>query len=115
MHAQMDIHTRAGMDVCFSGRLLVESRQGRCRFATPRGGSEVTTSIDKSVRFWAVDSGEMQKVFTDSSPVPTATFLPFNPKVFVAANGNAVLRLVNIDDGRILQKLKVRERGSKCV
>ena len=33
------------------------------------------------------------KVFTDSSPVPVATFLPFNPSVFVAANSNAVLRL----------------------
>merc|ERR1712217_546568 len=57
----------------------------------------VTTSIDKSVRFWGIDSGEMLKVFTDSSPVPVASFLPFNPQVFVAANSNAVLRLVNVE------------------
>ena len=67
----------------------------------------VTTSIDKSVRFWSVDNGEMLKVFTDSSPVPVACFLPFNPSVFVAANSNAVLRLVNVQNGMVLQKLKV--------
>jgi WD40 repeat protein len=67
----------------------------------------VTTSIDKSVRFWAVDSGEMLKVFTDSSPVPVAIFLQFSPQVFVAANSNAVLRLVNMQNGTVLQKLKV--------
>ena len=67
----------------------------------------VTTSIDKSVRFWNADSGEMLKVFTDSSPVPVACFLPFNPSVFVAANSNAVLRLVNATNGMVLQKLKV--------
>jgi WD40 repeat protein len=67
----------------------------------------VTTSIDKSVRFWSVDTGEMLKVFTDSSPVPVACFLPFNPSVFIAANSNAVLRLVNVQNGQVLQKLKV--------
>ena len=67
----------------------------------------VTTSIDKSVRFWSVETGEMLKVFTDSSPVPVAAFLPFNPQVFVAANSNAVLRLVNVQNGMVLQKLKV--------
>jgi len=67
----------------------------------------VTTSIDKSVRFWGIESGEMLKVFTDSSPVPVALFLPFNPQVFVAANSNAVLRLVNVLNGMVLQKLKV--------
>jgi WD40 repeat protein len=47
------------------------------------------------------------KVFTDSSPVPVASFLPFNPSGFVAANSNAVLRLVNVQNGQVLQKLKV--------
>ena len=56
----------------------------------------VTTSIDKSVRFWGVDSGEMLKVFTDAAPVYVAVFLPFNPQVFIAANANAFLRLVNV-------------------
>jgi len=68
----------------------------------------VTTSIDKSVRFWNVESCEMLKVFTDSSPVPVAAFLPFSgSQVFVAANSNAVLRLVNVQNGMVLQKLKV--------
>ena len=39
--------------------------------------------------------------------VPVAAFLPFNPSVFVAANSNAVLRLVNAMNGQVLQKLKV--------
>merc|ERR1711900_13571 len=51
--------------------------------------------------------GEMLKVFTDSSCVPVACFLPFHPSVFVAANSNAVLRLVNVQNGQVLQKLKV--------
>ncbi len=46
----------------------------------------VTTSIDKSVRFWNVETGEMIKVFTDSSPALVAAFLPFNPQVGTLVN-----------------------------
>jgi len=91
VHSRLVGHTRAITSVFFN---LLEDQL-------------VTTSIDKSVRFWGIDSGEMLKVFTDSSPVPVATFLPFNPQVFVAANSNAVLRLVNVQNGMVLQKLKV--------
>ena len=41
-------------------------------------------------------------------PVPVAAFLPFNPQVFVAANSNAVLRLVHVGNGMVLQKLKAQ-------
>ena len=91
VHCRLTGHTRAITSLFFS---LLEDMV-------------VTTSIDKSVRFWNADSGEMLKVFTDSSPVPVACFLPFNPSVFVAANSNAVLRLVNASNGMVLQKLKV--------
>merc|ERR1711959_243794 len=91
VHSRLHGHTRAITSIFFN--LM--------------GDQLVTTSIDKSVRFWSVDSGEMLKVFTDSSPVPVACFLPFNPSVFVAANSNAVLRLVNVQNGVVLQKLKV--------
>jgi len=91
VHARLVGHSRAITSVFFN---LLEDQL-------------VTTSIDKSVRFWNVETGEMLKVFTDSSPVPVATFLPFNPQVFVAANSNAVLRLVNVQNGMVLQKLKV--------
>ena len=91
VHCRLTGHTRAITSLFFS---LLEDMV-------------VTTSIDKSVRFWNADSGEMLKVFTDSSPVPVACFLPFNPSVFVAANSNAVLRLVNATNGMVLQKLKV--------
>jgi len=91
VHSRLMGHTRAITSCFFS---LLEEQL-------------VTTSIDKSVRFWQVDTGEMVKVFTDSSPIPVAAFLPFNPQVFVAANSNAVLRLVNVQNGGVLQKLKV--------
>ena len=91
VHCRLTGHTRAITSLFFS---LLEDMI-------------VTTSIDKSVRFWNADTGEMLKVFTDSSPVPVACFLPFNPSVFVAANSNAVLRLVNATNGTVLQKLKV--------
>lgn len=91
VHCRLTGHTRAITSLFFS---LLEDMI-------------VTTSIDKSVRFWNADTGEMLKVFTDSSPVPVACFLPFNPSVFVAANSNAVLRLVNATNGMVLQKLKV--------
>merc|ERR1711871_311273 len=91
IHSRLHGHSRAVTSIFFN---LLEDQL-------------VTTSIDKSVRFWSVESGEMLKVFTDSSAVPVAAFLPFNPQVFVAANSNAVLRLVNVQNGMVLQKLKV--------
>jgi len=91
VHSKLEGHKRAITSIFFT---LLEDHL-------------VTTSIDKSVRFWNVDNGEMLKVFTDSSPVPVAAFLPFNPQVFVAANSNAVLRLVDVQTGMVLQKLKV--------
>lgn len=94
-------------NIAVHSRLVGHSRAITSLFFTLLEDQLVTTSIDKSVRFWSVDSGEMLKVFTDSSPVPVATFLPFNPQVFVAANSNAVLRLVHVANGTVLQKLKV--------
>lgn len=94
-------------NIAIHSRLVGHSRAITSIFFNLLEDQLVTTSIDKSVRFWSVDSGEMLKVFTDSSPVPVAAFLPFNPQVFVAANSNAVLRLVNVQNGMVLQKLKV--------
>ena len=39
---------------------------------------------------------------------PSASIFPVG-QVFVAANSNAVLRLVNLQNGMVLQKLKVRD------
>merc|ERR1719331_3611363 len=94
-------------NIAVHSRLVGHSRAITSIFFNLLEDQLVTTSIDKSVRFWGVDSGEMLKVFTDSSLVPVAAFLPFNPQVFVAANSNAVLRLVNVQNGMVLQKLKV--------
>ncbi|CAD7956287.1 unnamed protein product [Amoebophrya sp. A120] len=94
-------------NIAVHSRLVGHSRAITSIFFNLLEDQLVTTSIDKSVRFWSVETGEMLKVFTDSSPVPVATFLPFNPQVFVAANSNAVLRLVNVQNGMVMQKLKV--------
>ncbi|CAE7480335.1 XI-B [Symbiodinium pilosum] len=94
-------------NIAVHSRLVGHSRAITSIFFNLLEDQLVTTSIDKSVRFWSIESGEMLKVFTDSSPVPVAAFLPFNPQVFVAANSNAVLRLVNVTNGMVLQKLKV--------
>eukprot|EP00746_Dinoflagellata_sp_MGD_P010142 gnl/MRDRNA2_/MRDRNA2_120859_c0_seq1.p1 gnl/MRDRNA2_/MRDRNA2_120859_c0~~gnl/MRDRNA2_/MRDRNA2_120859_c0_seq1.p1 ORF type:complete len:523 (+),score=83.90 gnl/MRDRNA2_/MRDRNA2_120859_c0_seq1:44-1612(+) len=72
----------------------------------------VTTSIDKSICFWSVDAGEMIRKFTDSSPVHIAAFLPFNPEVLAAASSNAMLRLMNVNNGRIQQTLKFETEAS---
>ncbi|CAD7941448.1 unnamed protein product [Amoebophrya sp. A25] len=105
-----DDSDREGADhsnIAVHSRLVGHSRAITSIFFNLLEDQLVTTSIDKSVRFWSVETGEMLKVFTDSSPVPVATFLPFNPQVFVAANSNAVLRLVNVQNGMVMQKLKV--------
>eukprot|EP00398_MALV-I-01_sp_L67-1_P001022 gene1022-573_t len=78
-----------------------------CMFFNPMEDILVTTSIDKQVRCWKMDTGEVVKVFTDSSPVPCALFMPFDPRNLVIANSNAVLRIINIQNGCVLQKLKV--------
>ncbi|CAK9038084.1 Myosin-6 (AtMYA2) [Durusdinium trenchii] len=94
-------------NIAVHSRLVGHSRAITSVFFNLLEDQLVSTSIDKSVRFWNVDTGEMLKVFTDSSPVPVAAFLPFNPQIFVAANSNAVLRLVNVQNGMVIQKLKV--------
>ncbi|KAF4705085.1 hypothetical protein FOZ63_012578, partial [Perkinsus olseni] len=112
--ASSDRQEAPGAKVVLHSRLVGHSRAITSMFFNLLEDTIVTTSIDKSVRFWMVDTGEMLKVFTDSSPVPVACFLPFNPQVFVAANSNAVLRLVNVQNGLVLQKLKV-ETEVRCL
>eukprot|EP00928_Gymnodinium_smaydae_P088572 TRINITY_DN72642_c0_g1_i1.p1 TRINITY_DN72642_c0_g1~~TRINITY_DN72642_c0_g1_i1.p1 ORF type:complete len:1245 (-),score=276.03 TRINITY_DN72642_c0_g1_i1:210-3944(-) len=74
----------------------------------PREDRLFTTSLDKTLRFWDVETGKMVQEFSDCSPVRAALFLPTNPDMLVAANGKAVLRLVNQQTGDVVQKLKVR-------
>uniref|UniRef100_A0A0G4GQT3 Uncharacterized protein n=1 Tax=Chromera velia CCMP2878 TaxID=1169474 RepID=A0A0G4GQT3_9ALVE len=88
-------------------RLTGHSRAVTSIFFSPTEDQLVTTSIDKCARLWNVDSGELMKTFTDSSANLGAAFLPSNPKVLVAANSNAVVRLLNADNGIVHQKLKV--------
>uniref|UniRef100_A0A7S4RL88 Anaphase-promoting complex subunit 4 WD40 domain-containing protein n=1 Tax=Alexandrium monilatum TaxID=311494 RepID=A0A7S4RL88_9DINO len=94
-------------DICVHQRLVGHSRAITSMFFSMIEDQLVTTSTDKSVRFWCIDSGDMLKVFTDSSPVTVALFQPFNPQVYVSANSNAVLHLANVANGSVLQKLKM--------
>jgi len=94
-------------NVSVHSRLLGHIRAVTSIFFSLLEDQLVTTSIDRSVRFWDVGTGDILKVFTDSSPALAAAFLPFNPSVFVASNANQVLRLVNVQNGTVLQKLKV--------
>eukprot|EP00923_Selenidium_pygospionis_P051384 GHVN01089204.1.p1 GENE.GHVN01089204.1~~GHVN01089204.1.p1 ORF type:complete len:1366 (+),score=163.96 GHVN01089204.1:999-5096(+) len=70
----------------------------------------VTTSIDGSVRIWDVESGEMVRIFTDSAAALFAAFLPFNPALIVASNANSVLRFFNVENGHVIQKLKLESQ-----
>lgn len=68
----------------------------------------ITASIDKSVRIWDVDSGELLKVFTDKSPICLAMFLPRHPQLFMLANKHCILRLTDERNGTVLQRLKLQ-------
>ena len=65
----------------------------------------LTTSIDRTLRIWHVDSGSLLKTFSDSSPVTTALYLPLNPAVCVVANSDRILRLVNVSACEVVHKL----------
>ncbi|PFH31306.1 myosin F [Besnoitia besnoiti] len=104
---RLDGKERYGPSVSVHSRLVGHSRAVTCLFFSLLEDQLITTSIDKSVRFWHVDTGDMLKVFTDSSPALAAAFLPFNPTAFVASNSNSILRLVCATSGRVIQKLKV--------
>uniref|UniRef100_A0A0G4I0A2 Uncharacterized protein n=1 Tax=Chromera velia CCMP2878 TaxID=1169474 RepID=A0A0G4I0A2_9ALVE len=88
-------------------RLVGHSGEASSMCFSPLEDQVVTASIDKTVRVWDSETGEMKKVFTDSLPCLVAAFLPFNPNIFVATNTNAVLRLMNLHNGTVHQKLKV--------
>lgn len=74
----------------------------------------VTASVDKSVRFWSLETGDILKVFADSAFCVAMAFLPFNPSLLVVSNANAVLRVVDTRDGKVLQRLRP-ESEIRCV
>jgi len=93
-------------NISVHSRLVGHSRAVTSIFFSPAEDELVTTSIDRTVRVWNVASGQMLKVFVDKFPILAAVFLPSNHNVFVAANSNAMLRLVNIHNAMVQQKLK---------
>eukprot|EP00398_MALV-I-01_sp_L67-1_P001023 gene1023-574_t len=68
----------------------------------------ITTSIDKRVIIWNADTGEAVKVFTESAPVLSCLYMPFDPKELIIANSNGVLRMVNTETGSTSQKLTMQ-------
>eukprot|EP00923_Selenidium_pygospionis_P020577 GHVN01035523.1.p1 GENE.GHVN01035523.1~~GHVN01035523.1.p1 ORF type:complete len:1282 (-),score=179.66 GHVN01035523.1:2011-5454(-) len=67
----------------------------------------VTSSIDKTLRLWDVATGEMRRVFSDTSPALVAAFLPLLPNTVVTSNSQSVLRFFEVGNGTVLQKLKL--------
>lgn len=66
----------------------------------------VTASVDMTVRFWAVNSGEIIRCVVAGSPVLSATFLPICPRVLAVATSNASLRVIDVQTGAELQLLR---------
>jgi len=98
VHSRMVGHSCGVASLCFGG-----SREDWL----------VTSSTDKSVRVWCVDSGHMLRSLLDTSPVWVAACLPRHPEILVLASGGAersspaLLRLAGLQDGLVLQCLEL--------
>ncbi len=66
----------------------------------------ITGSIDKTITVSNCTTGDVIRVFTDSSPIPCFHMIPNEDHLMLATNSNAVMRVVNMTDGHIIQKLK---------
>lgn len=93
-------------DVTVVAQLFGHTRAITQLFFSYKEDQLVTTSIDKSIRFWSLETGDMLKVFVDSTSCLVAAFLPFNPFLFMVGNANSILRIVDVRNGRVLQKLR---------
>eukprot|EP00392_Amoebophrya_sp_AT5.2_P004904 g4913.t1 len=109
-------------NIAVHSRLVGHSRAITSIFFNLLEDQLVTTSIDKSVRFWSVETGEMLKVFTDSSPVPVATFLPFNPQVLCRetrwGTKNGSIHVLEASDSSTLKfrfKVQLARGGVTCI
>ena len=72
-----------------------------------RENNLLSTSIDKRARIWSVDSGAMLRLlFTDSTPILAASYLPHNPDMCVIANESGCLHVLRVDDGQIVEVLQ---------
>jgi len=67
----------------------------------------MTTSDDKLVRVWCVNSGKLINVLADSCSVPVAVYIPLDPQSIVAANSDTSLSLWHVHTGQIIQRLQV--------
>ena len=95
----------AGISV--HSRLVGHSRAITSAFFNSTEDCLVTTWIDQTMRVWGVDDGELLWVFEDISLVLAAAFLPHDSLVLVVANCNPILKLLNVENGRVLQNLKI--------
>ncbi|EZG57259.1 myosin F [Gregarina niphandrodes] len=76
-------------------------------FFSQEGEYLITTSVDCSVRFWDYRHGYPAKIFSDSVPILVAKMMPTNPKCFFTSNAKSVIRLVNSEEGQVVQRMKV--------
>eukprot|EP01054_Gregarina_sp_Poly1_P001544 Gregarina_sp_Poly_1__1543@NODE_138_length_13117_cov_118_636935_g123_i0_p1_GENE_NODE_138_length_13117_cov_118_636935_g123_i0NODE_138_length_13117_cov_118_636935_g123_i0_p1_ORF_typecomplete_len1982_score361_18Myosin_head/PF00063_21/1_8e221ANAPC4_WD40/PF12894_7/17ANAPC4_WD40/PF12894_7/2_3e07ANAPC4_WD40/PF12894_7/0_0035ANAPC4_WD40/PF12894_7/1_5e05WD40/PF00400_32/1_9e10WD40/PF00400_32/1e02WD40/PF00400_32/1_8e02WD40/PF00400_32/0_53WD40/PF00400_32/0_00034Ge1_WD40/PF16529_5/0_00094Ge1_WD40/PF16529_5/1_7 len=76
-------------------------------FFSHNGTLLVSTSIDNTVRFWDLRHGYPSKIFSDSVPVLVAAFLPTDPRFFLTSNSRQVVRVVDSEQGQVVQRMKV--------
>jgi len=93
--------------VAVHARLIGHTRQLTTLFFNSAEDQLITASVDKSVRFWDVNSGEMLKVFVGGAPVTAAALLPFNSQIFVATTSNESIHVVHQRSGCHMQTIRL--------
>ncbi|GAW82273.1 myosin C [Plasmodium gonderi] len=66
----------------------------------------ISSSIDRTIKIWEVSTGFLLKVFSDSSATLSVLLLPSNLNLFVCSNCTSLLRIVNVNNGHVNQKIK---------
>ncbi|XP_954003.1 myosin, putative [Theileria annulata] len=68
----------------------------------------LSLSVDCTIRAWNVLTGELIKVFNDSYPGLSIQFHPLQPNYFLSCNSNPTLRIVDYNEGTVIQKTKIK-------
>ncbi|UKK00584.2 myosin [Theileria orientalis] len=68
----------------------------------------VSISVDCTIRAWNVMTGELVKVFNDSYPGLCIYFHPLQPNLFFSCNSNPTLRIVDYNEGTVVQKIRTK-------
>eukprot|EP00930_Biecheleria_cincta_P033983 TRINITY_DN23518_c0_g1_i1.p1 TRINITY_DN23518_c0_g1~~TRINITY_DN23518_c0_g1_i1.p1 ORF type:complete len:533 (-),score=67.75 TRINITY_DN23518_c0_g1_i1:330-1928(-) len=95
-----------GEPVVVQAQLIGHTQPVTTAFFTRFEDQLVTASLDKSIRFWSVASGNMIKVFVAGSQVTAAALLPLCPQALVAAT-TGFLRVIDVHAGTNLHSSRL--------